>query len=100
MRSSSGNDRSETAGGKHAVDMGMMLQSLVPGIEHAEEADLRAEVTRIAGNLQQSGSTHVKQQVVEQPFILQCECSQVPWQGRLVGVRSSKLGPQISAGMS
>ncbi len=32
--------RSETAGGEHAVDMGMMLQSLVPGMEYAEEADL------------------------------------------------------------
>ena len=45
--------RSEAAGGKHAVDMGMMLQSLVPGMEHAEEADLRAEVTRIASDLEQ-----------------------------------------------
>ncbi|MFZ0866745.1 MAG: hypothetical protein WAN06_08870 [Candidatus Sulfotelmatobacter sp.] len=46
--------RSETAGGEHAVDMGMMLQSLIPGMEHAEETDLCAEVTRIAGDLQQS----------------------------------------------
>jgi hypothetical protein len=53
--------RSETAGGNHAVDMGMMLQSLVPGMEHAEEADLRAEVTRIAGDLQQGGSAGAKQ---------------------------------------
>ena len=44
---------SETAGGHHAVDMGMMLQSLVPGMEHAEEADLGAEVAWIAGDLQQ-----------------------------------------------
>ena len=73
--------RSETAGGQHAVDMGMMLQSLVPGMEHAEEADLRAEVTRIAGDLQQGGSTGAKQQVVDQPFILQCERSQFPRQG-------------------
>jgi len=61
---------SETAGGNHAVDMGMMLQSLVPSMEHAEEADLRAEVPGIAGDLQQGGSTGVKQQVVDQPFIL------------------------------
>src|SRR5208337_109312 len=72
---------SETAGGKHAVDMGMMLQSLIPGMEHAEEADLRAEVTRIAGDLQQRGGTGVKQQVVDQPFILQCERSEFPRQG-------------------
>jgi len=73
--------RSETAGGQHAVDMGMMLQSLVPGMEHAEEADLRAEVTRITSDLQQSCSTGVKQQFVDQPLILQCERSQFPWQG-------------------
>src|ERR1019366_1454272 len=73
--------RSETAGGQHAVDMGMMLQSLIPGMEHAEEANLRAEVTRIAGDLQQSCSAGVKQQVVDQPFILQCERSEFPWQG-------------------
>ena len=73
--------RSETAGGKHAVDMRVMLQSLVPGMEHAEEANLRAEMTRIAGDLQQSCGTGVKQQVVDQPFILQCKRSQFPRQG-------------------
>ena len=34
---------SDAAGGKHAVDMGMMLQSLVPGMQHAEEPDLRTD---------------------------------------------------------
>src|ERR1700693_4911992 len=58
--------------------MRMMLQSLVPSMEHAEEADLRAEVAWIAGNLQQSCSTGVKQQVIDQPFILQCEGSEFP----------------------
>jgi hypothetical protein len=53
--------RSDAAGGKHAVDMGMMLQSLVPGMQHAEEADLRTEVTRIAGDLQQGMSIGVKE---------------------------------------
>ena len=57
---------SESAGSKYTVNMGMMLQTLVPGMEHAEEADLRAEVTGIAGDLQQSCSTGVKQQVVDQ----------------------------------
>src|SRR5216684_3230210 len=73
--------QSETAGGQHAVDMGMMLQALIPGMEHAEEADLGAKVPGIAGDLPQSCSTGVKQQVVDQPFILQCERSQFPRQG-------------------
>src|SRR6266536_5058976 len=71
---------SEAAGGQHAVDMGMMLQSLVPGMEHAEEADLGSKVAWIAGDLQQSCSTGVKQQVIDQPFILQCQRSQFPRQ--------------------
>jgi hypothetical protein len=53
--------RSETAGCEHAVDMGMMLQSLVPGMEHAEESDLCAQVTRIAGDLQHGFGAGVKQ---------------------------------------
>ena len=72
---------SETAGGQHAVDMGMMLQSLVPGMEHTEEADLGSKVPGIAGDLQQRGRTGAKQQVVDQPFILQCQRSQFPRQG-------------------
>src|SRR5664279_5200755 len=57
--------RSEAAGGKHAVDMGMMLQSLVPGMEHSEEADLGSKVPRIAGDLQQGFGAGAKQQVVD-----------------------------------
>ena len=56
-----GSVRSETAGGYHAVNMGMMLQSLVPSMEYAEETDLCTEVTRIAGDLQQGLSTGVKE---------------------------------------
>src|SRR5271154_4425936 len=70
--------RSETAGGQHAVDMGMMLQSLVPGMERAEEADLGSKVAWIAGDLQQGFGAGAKQQVVDQPFILQCQRSQFP----------------------
>src|SRR5229473_4814329 len=58
--------RSETAGGQHAVDMGMMLQSLVPGMEHAEETYLGSKVPGIAGDLQQGFGAGVKQQVVDQ----------------------------------
>jgi len=49
--------RSETAGSQHAMDMRMMLQPLVPGMEHAEEADLGSQVAWVAGDLQQSCST-------------------------------------------
>src|ERR1700691_2245541 len=72
---------SEAAGGKHAVDMGMMLQSLVPGMEHTEEADLGSKVPGIAGDVQQGFGTGMKQQVVDQTLVLQCERSEFPRQG-------------------
>src|ERR1700735_3787103 len=30
---------SKSAGSKHTVDVGMVLQALIPGVEHAEETD-------------------------------------------------------------
>jgi len=39
----------ESAGGNDAVDMGMKLQFLIPGMQHAEEADLGAEMPRVTG---------------------------------------------------
>src|SRR5882724_3420630 len=65
--------RSEAAGGQHAVDMRMMLQSLVPGMDHAEEANLGSKVPGIAGDLEQSCSTGMKQQVIDQTLVLQCQ---------------------------
>jgi len=59
----------------------MVLQALIPGVEHAEEADLRAEVPRIASDLDQGLGCGMKQQVIDQPFVLQCERSQFPRQG-------------------
>jgi hypothetical protein len=63
--------RSETAGGEHAVDVRMMLQSLVPGVQHAEEANLGTEMPGIVGDLKQGLSTGMKEQVVNQPLVLQ-----------------------------
>ena len=65
--------RIEAASGQHAVNMRMMLESLIPSMEHAEEANLGSQMPRIASDLQQSGSAGVKQQVIDQPFILQRE---------------------------
>ena len=38
----------ESAGGNDTVDMGMKLEFLVPGMEHAEETDLGSEMSGIA----------------------------------------------------
>ena len=73
--------RSEAAGGEHAVDMGMMLQALVPGMEHAEEADLGAEVPGIASDLEQGRGAGVEQQVINQPLVLQGKRGQFAREG-------------------
>src|SRR3989475_12544082 len=73
--------RSEAASRDYAVNMRMMLQSLIPGMEHAEEADLCAKVAGIAGDLQQGFGTGVKQQVGDQSLVLQCEGSEFSREG-------------------
>ncbi len=72
---------SEAARGGHAVDMGMKLEALIPGMEHAEEADLRAQVARIASDLQQGGGTCLEQQVVDHALVLKRESSEFTGQG-------------------
>jgi hypothetical protein len=62
--------RSEAAGGDHAVDMGMVLQALVPGMEHAEEADLCAEVPWVTSNLLHRRGTGVEKKAVQDALVL------------------------------
>jgi hypothetical protein len=38
----------QTAGGNDAMNMGMKPELLAPGVQQGEEADFRAEVSRIA----------------------------------------------------
>jgi glutamate synthase domain-containing protein 1 len=54
----------------------MMLQTLVPGVEHAEEADLRAQVSRIARDLEQRGGAGAEQQSIDQLLVLERKRSQ------------------------
>ena len=68
--------RCQSASGDDAVNMGMVLQTLVPGMEHAEEADLRAQMPRIACDLEQRGGTGSKEQAIDHLLVLQCKRSQ------------------------
>ena len=72
---------SQATGRDDAVHMGMMLQSLVPGMEHAEEADFGTEVAGITRDLEQGVGAGTKQQTVDQALILQREWSQLARQG-------------------
>ena len=71
----------EAAGCGHAVDVGMKLEPLVPGMEHAEEADLRAEVAGIASDLQQGCGAGLEEQVVDHALVLEREWSEFARQG-------------------
>jgi len=42
------------------MDVGMMQKLLIPGVQDAEESDLRTEVLGIAGDLQQSFGTRAE----------------------------------------
>ena len=63
----------ETAGRNHAMDMGMMLEFLIPGMEHAEEADFGAETAGITRHFEQRLSTGLEQQTVDHLLVLQSQ---------------------------
>ncbi len=73
--------RSEAACGKYAVDVRMKLQALIPAMQHAEEADLGTEMPWITSDFKQGLSARVKEQVVDEPLVLQGERSQFARQG-------------------
>jgi hypothetical protein len=67
----------EPAGGDNAVDMGMDLEFLVPGVEHAEEADLSPEMSGVASDFEKSFCAGAKQQTVDHFFVLQGQRNQL-----------------------
>src|SRR6059036_1926841 len=60
----------KSAGGNDTVDMGMKLEFLVPGMEHAEEADLSSEMGRVACDFQQGFGASPEQQTVDDLLVL------------------------------
>ena len=70
----------ESTGRSDTMDMRMMLHFLVPGVEHAEEADVSAEAFGIAGEFEQGCSTESEEHVVDEFFVLQGERSQAAGQ--------------------
>ena len=60
----------QTAGSYDAVNMGMMLQLLIPGMENAEEADLCPEMPGVCGNFDESLCAAAEQQPVNDLLVL------------------------------
>src|ERR1700693_4565837 len=63
----------QATGGNDAMDMRVQAKFLVPGVENAEEANLRAEMFGIAGNFQKGFRTGAKQKIVDQLLVLQSQ---------------------------
>ena len=68
----------QTTGWEYAMDMGMKLEFLIPGVQHAEETDLGAKMLRIEGHFEQSLGTGVEQEIVDHFLVLQSERCQFP----------------------
>jgi len=62
----------EPTGGNDAVDMGMKLEFLIPGVQHAEEADMGAEMGVVASHFEKSFGAGAEQPPVDDLLILAC----------------------------
>jgi len=60
----------QSAGGHHTMDMGMMLELLIPGVEHAKEADLGAQMFGIASDFEKGLGTGLEQEMVQDLLVL------------------------------
>jgi hypothetical protein len=60
----------QTAGSDDAVNVGMMLQFLIPGMKNTEEADLGAESFRVCGNFEESLCAAAEQKSVNHLLVL------------------------------
>jgi len=63
----------ESAGGDHTMDMRMMLELLVPGVEDTEEANLGAHMPGMARDFEQGLGAGTEQQIVENLLVLQSQ---------------------------
>ena len=71
----------ETAGRNHTMQMGMMLEFLTPGMEHAEEADFGAQMAGIARDFEQRFGTGPEQEIVDDLLVLQGQRGEPPRKG-------------------
>ena len=72
--------RRQSAGWNHAMHMRMVQEFLIPGVQHAEEADLRAEVSLVASHREQRLGAGAKQQTVDLALVLQRQRRQLAGQ--------------------
>ena len=61
----------ETASRNHTMQMGMVLEFLTPGMEHAEEADFGAQMAWIASDFEQGLGAGPEQEIIDDFLVLQ-----------------------------
>ena len=64
-------------GREYAMDMGMKLELLIPGVQYAEETDVGAQMLGIKGHFKQSFSAGVEQEIVDYLLVLQSERGEI-----------------------
>jgi hypothetical protein len=52
------------------MDMGMQAELLIPGVQHTEESNFRAEVSRVACDLEKRFRSGPQQRTIEQFLVL------------------------------
>ena len=62
------------------MDMGVMLELLVPGMKNAEETDLGAQMPGIFSDFQKRLGARPEQQTIDDLFVLQGQWRQFVWQ--------------------
>jgi hypothetical protein len=67
----SGTVEGKAAGGNDVVYVWMSLEVLSPGMEHAEESDVRSQMLGIARKFEQRSGAGAEEQIVEQPLVLE-----------------------------
>ena len=63
----------ESAGRNHAMDMRVKFELLIPGVQYAEEADLRAEMFGITSDFEKGFRTGAKQKIVNDLLVPQSQ---------------------------
>ncbi len=63
----------QSAGGHHTMGVRVKFEFLIPGVEHAKEADFGARMLGIASDFEKGFGTGLQQQMVQGFLVLQSE---------------------------
>jgi hypothetical protein len=66
----------QSTGWNNAMNVWMVFEFLIPGVQHAEETDISTEVLGIAGDFKQGFGTGAEQQTVNDLLVLQGQWSE------------------------